>query len=71
MAGQPGFTPASNSSSSADSSAESTYGVGIDSRPLFTSGRANGSVLASDNTASRKHSEARVLGLMKSVARVE
>ncbi len=45
--------------------------VGVDRRPLLTSVRANGCVLARLNTASRKRRLAALLGVMKSVARVE
>jgi hypothetical protein len=45
--------------------------VGVDSRPLLTSVRAKGCVLARVSTASRNRRLIALLGVMKSVARVE
>mgnify|MGYP000571580538 CR=1 FL=1 len=45
--------------------------VGVESRPLLTSGRAKASVFASSSTASRRRRLPLLLGVMKSVERVE
>ncbi len=60
-----------NSAASGVFSDDCRYGVGVDSRPLLTSGRAKGSDLASSSTASRKRRLPLLLGVMKSVDRVE
>jgi hypothetical protein len=50
---------------------ESASQVGTDRRPELTSARANGWSAASASTASRKVRLAALLGVMKSVERVE
>ena len=67
----PGRTPPIIASSSGVLSVDVTQGVGIDSRPLLTSARANGWSRASSSTASRNRRLTSLFGVMKSVARVE
>ena len=52
-------------------SEECAYGVGVERRPLFTSGLANACLRASRSVASRKARLAGFFGVMKSVARLE
>ena len=69
---RPGDGPRTQSVSvSAVSSGESGWTVGTDRRPLLISTRANGCSCASSSTALRYSRLAGLLGVMKSVARVE
>ena len=60
-----------NASLSGVLSGEDTRFAGTESRPLFTSVRANACFFASFNTASRNVRLISLLGVMKSVERVE
>ncbi len=70
-AGAPGTIVPANSSPSGVLRLESARTFGTESRPLFTSFRANACRRASDSTASRNVREMLLLGVMKSVDRVE
>ena len=68
---RPGSMSPSKTSVSGVFRGESRYVLGTDSRPLFTSRRAKPQSLASSSVASRKARLASLLGVMKSVLRVE
>ena len=63
--------PPANASRSGVFSAEPHNVAGTESRPLFTSVRANAWLRESCSTASRKTRLISLFGVMKSVARVE
>jgi hypothetical protein len=70
-AGAPGTIAPAKASVSGVLSGESAKTAGVESRPLFTSRRAKAWRLASVSTASRNARLIALLGVMKSVLRVE
>ena len=68
--GAPGSIQPSKVSPSGVFNGDCVSSAGTDKRPLLTSARPIGSSSASDSTASRSSFAARLLGVMKSVARV-